>query len=172
MLLPKHPLETVLKNKQNPSEQTSRQGNLSSMSKVLDICSETLQRQFHVALLCLLWFFIAFFHTLLCLLVIAFLNHPIEEWFKNVTSYPSNGSIISEFNPTSGRLQAAFTPNQVKGSRVVQLGNITRHCVTLSFLVHCVGHGLRQKFRPDKSVRPWKGMGNSFMPQHQIWSWT
>lgn len=83
------------------------------MSKVLDICSETLRRQFHVALLCLLWFFTAFFHALLCLLVIAFLNYPMEEWFNSVTSYPYNGGILSEFNQTSGRLRAAFTPNQV-----------------------------------------------------------
>lgn len=65
----------------------------------------------------------------------------------DVTSYPYNSSILSEFNPTSGRLHSAFTPNQVQVVRVC--GNITADCVTLSCLLHCV----------------------ALVPHYQTWDW-
>lgn len=135
MVVPEHPLETVSKNKQNPSEQTSRQGNLPSMSKVLDISS--LRRQSHVALLCLLWFFIAFFHALLCL--ITFLNHPMLLLILTIAAYyQSSTRPLEDFTLHSHQIRC-------RCSRVVQLvvvvrvcGNITGHCVTLSCLLHCI----------------------------------
>lgn len=78
-----------------------------------------------------------------------------------VTSYPYNSSILSEFNPTSGRLHSAFTPNQVQeqqgcaacgGGRVC--GDITGHCVTLSCLLRCVA------LVPHYQTRDWKPQYN------------
>lgn len=87
------------------------------------------------------YYLIEFFHALLCLLLIAFLNYPMEEWFNSVTSYPYDSSILSDFNQTSGRLQAAFTPNQVLQWKATGLCSLWwwQHDKALSCLVQYVG---------------------------------